>query len=95
MPFLTQTARPFTRERVESITPLGQMGVYGLYKGDRWIYIGRGDIRERLLAHLNGDNPCITREAPTHWVDEVTAAHVAREQELLREISTACNQRVG
>ena len=43
--------------------------------------MGRGDIRQRLLDHINGDNPCITRNAPTHWVDEVTSNAEAREKD--------------
>ena len=94
MPFVQQTVRAFTRENVEAITP-GQIGVYGLFKAGVWIYIGRGDIRTRLLSHLNGDNPCITRQGATHWVDEVTSDDVNREVQLLGEIATTCNQRVG
>ena len=36
------------------------MGCYGLYKTGQWIYVGKGDTRTRLLAHLNNHNPCIT-----------------------------------
>lgn len=94
MPFPTQTPRTFTRANVEAINA-GQIGCYGLYKAGSWIYVGRGDIRERLLAHLNGDNPCITREAPTHWVDVVTTQDAAREKELILELRPLCNQKVG
>ena len=94
MPFQQQTARTFTRANIEAIRP-GQMGVYGLFKPNTQIYVGSGDIRDRLLAHFNGDNPCITSEQPTHWVDEVTADYIQREKDLILELSTACNQRVG
>ena len=80
MPFPQQTPRALTNANVEAITP-GLMGVYGLFKLNQWVYIGRGDIRSRLLAHIGGDNPCITIQAPTHWVDEVTADHVNREKQ--------------
>lgn len=72
------------------------MGCYGLYGGSQgWVYVGKGDIRERLLRHVNGDNPCITRHQPTHWVDEVTSDHDRRERELILELKPTCNQRVG
>jgi len=95
MPFVLQTPRLFTRQNVESLA-LNQHGVYGLLKEGVWIYIGKGDIRQRLLDHLNGDNSCILQHQPTHWVDEVIAGDPsAREEELIREISPICNRRVG
>ena len=94
MPFPEQTARDFNKANVEALKP-GQMGCYGLYRGDLWVYVGKGDIRDRLMAHLNGDNPCITRERPTHWVDEVTANHAVRERALITEFDPECNKRVG
>jgi hypothetical protein len=94
MPFVEQTPRPFTKADVESVNP-NQMGVYGLFKQGEWIYVGKGDIRERLLAHFNGDNPCITRRAPDHWVGEVTKNYDNREKELILELTPTCNQKVG
>ena len=94
MPFPEQNPNAFTRTAIEALNS-DQTGVYGLYRQDVWIYVGRGDIRARLLDHLNGDNPCITREQPTGWVSEVTMYDVTREQELIRELRPACNQRVG
>jgi hypothetical protein len=58
MPFVNQTPRPFTRTDVESLKE-NQMGVYAIFRGDQCIYVGRGDIRQRLLTHLNGDISCI------------------------------------
>ena len=94
MPFPEQTTKNYTRQRIEQLSP-NQSGVYGIYKTNHWIYIGSGYIRARLLAHYNGDNPCITREQPTHWVDVLTPNYIAREKELIQEYSPACNQRVG
>lgn len=94
MPFPQQSARLFTKANIEAINP-GQNGVYGLYKANTWIYVGRGDIRTRLLAHFNGDNPCITAQGPTHWVDEVTSDDVNREKALILECSPVCNKKVG
>ena len=94
MPFAQQTPRAFIRTNIVDIPP-NHMGVYGLYQENRWIYIGSGDIRARLLAHLNGDNPSITREQPTHWVDEVGYKYVEREKDLILELNPVCNRRVG
>ena len=95
MPFVQQTPRLFSRQNIEALTP-GQMGVYGLYKQGGWAYVGKGDIRQRLLDHLNGDNPCITRQSPMHWVAEVTPGDPsARERQLTLELQPSCNLRVG
>ncbi len=94
MPFPSQDTRIFNRANIERLTP-NQDGVYGLLKTGILIYIGKGDIRQRLLDHLNGDIPCITREHPTHWVDEVTSNMDERERQLILEFSPICNQRVG
>lgn len=94
MPFLKQEPRAFNRQNIEALNP-NQMGVYGLFKPGQWIYVGSGDIRERLLAHVNGDNPCITTSKPTLWVGEVTTNYIQREKELTIECKPTCNQRVG
>ena len=95
MPFPQQQSRLFTRANVEALHP-NQLGVYGLFRQGVWVYVGKGDIRQRLLDHLNGDNPCITRENPTHWVDEVTNGDPSiREKQLITELQPVCNKRVG
>ena len=94
MPFPAQDSKPYTKQRVGNLKP-GQIGVYGLFRPDVWVYIGRGDIRERLLAHLGGDNPCITKEKPTQWVDIVTSDDVRKEKELITEFQPICNKKIG
>lgn len=94
MPFPQQTPRAFTRSNIEVLNR-NQMGCYGLLRGNMWIYVGKGDIRQRLLDHLNGDNPCITRSAPTHWVDVVANDYDNREKQLIMELLPTCNQKVG
>lgn len=91
MPFPNQTPRAFTKENILAINS-GQMGCYGLYRQGVWVYVGRGDIRQRLLDHFNGDNPCITRERPTHYVDVVCSDHVTREAQLINELKPICNK---
>ena len=95
MGFPQQTARTFTKASIESIKP-GTIGVYGIFRNQGpWIYVGRGDIRERLLVHLDGDNSCITSQNPTHYMDEITSNDVAREKQLIVELQPACNKKVG
>ena len=96
MPFPKQNARPFSRECIESLTP-NQHGVYGILNADGWIYIGRGDIRERLLAHFDGigDSAAILRKRPTRYVTELTDNDVAREAELIAELDPVCNRTAG
>ena len=94
-PFPNQRLRPFTRDGVEALAP-GQTGVYGLYRNDAWVYVGRGDIRARLLSHLNENDPDITREKPTHFVTRVTSDDEAVEKALIIELQPLANtKRVG
>jgi len=93
MPFL-HPLRPYTREHVESLNP-NQVGVYGIFSNGRCIYVGRGDIRERLLAHLDGYMACVSGSRMTHWTGEVTADHMLREQQLILELTPLCNLRAG
>ena len=79
---------------MEALKP-NQYGVYGLFKTGNCIYVGKGDIRSRLLDHLNGDNACITRHAPTHFVAAVTADADTRERQLILELGPVCNKRLG
>jgi len=95
MPFAQQVPRLFNHGNVEALKP-NQFGVYGLFKRGVWIYVGKGDIRKRLLEHLNGDKPCILRNSPTHWVDEVIGGDPSiREKQLILELRPLCNERVG
>ncbi len=97
MPFPAQQPRAFNRPNVEAINP-GQAGCYGLFREGRWVYVGKGDIRARLLAHLGGDNSCITRGRPTHWVDWVIPIKKemdSTEKALIAELNTECNEKLG
>ncbi len=94
MPFLKQADRPFTKYFIESLDT-NRMGVYGIFNKNKCIYIGRGDIRKRLLDHLNGDNQCILSLKPTHWFGEITTEMFERERELIRELHPVCNESSG
>jgi hypothetical protein len=88
MPF-AQPGRPFTRSDVESLRP-DLIGVYGLFRADAWVYIGCGNIKARLLAHLDGEDARIARERPTHWTLEITSLDAARARTLIAELAPIC-----
>lgn len=94
MPFPQQEIRSFTRNGIEWLLA-NQNGVYGIFKANLWIYVGRGDIRSRLLDHLGGDNPLILSYGPTHYVTLVTANDIAAEKQLILELRPVANQKVG
>ena len=92
MPFPPQTPRLFTRAGIEVLNA-NQNGVYGIFREGRWIYVGRGDIRTRLLSQVTGNNPAITAQRPTHFV--ATANDVTVERQLIVELQPIANQKVG
>ena len=94
MPFPRQDPRLFTRAGIEWLAP-NQKGCYGIFRSNAWVYVGRGDLRQRLLDHFNGDNPRITRENPTHYVTVVTADDVNMEKTLILELDPIANRKVG
>lgn len=94
MAFPLQAPRNFTKAGVEALDP-NQHGVYGIYHAKAWVYVGRGDIRTRLLSHVGGDNPRIIKENPTHFVAEVTKNEEVREKQLIVELNPIANQKVG
>jgi hypothetical protein len=93
MPFDNDQPWVFNRQGIESFGS-SQTGVYAIYNAQEWIYIGRGDIRQRLLDHFNGDIPSIGTHAPTHFRAEVTADAIKREKQLLREYPPVCNPQI-
>lgn len=94
MPFPSQTSRVFTRASIEELNP-NQNGVYGIFRQNAWIYVGRGDIRDRLLSHVAGNNPAITAERPTHYVTMITTNDVTVERQLILELTPLANKKIG
>ena len=94
MPFPKDATRLFTEEFVKQLEQ-GQKGCYGLRKGSTWVYVGKGDIRQRLLDHLGKDNACIVKQAPNNFVFVVTDEMDQMEKELIIEYNPICNERVG
>ena len=97
MPFNSNDTGAFNKAAIEALGP-NQMGVYGIYRGGQWIYIGAGDVRERLLSHLEGANSadaCIQAREPASWIAEMTSSYQGREGVLIREFKPPCNQLAG
>ncbi len=74
------------------------MGVYELGNHDNVVvYIGRGNLKERVAAHAGATGTCTGRNA-TRFRYEQTAAHISRERALFVEFKSthgglvpACN----
>ncbi len=98
MPWQGTPDLPYTRQGILDHAPSAP-GVYVISNGSSIIYVGESrDVQARLLAHVSGDNVCITMFTPTAWAYELVAAEegrAARQVELIRELSPACNQRPG
>ena len=94
MPFPKQTPRAYAKNMIEEVGE-DKVGCYGIYKAKRWIYVGKGNVRQRLLGHLAGDNPRITRYNPTNYVFVLTDDYDAEEKRLIKEYNPICNKKVG
>ena len=91
MPFATKM-RLYTRVSIESLNP-DQNGVYGIFQNNKPVYIGSGDIRARMLKHINGDNPCITQNNPNQWTAFLVSGDpTTKEGDLIREYRPICNK---
>lgn len=70
-------------------------GVYCLLdKEGKVLFIGKGNIRERLLGHWSRNNSTdaeIWSHAPATFRFELTDNPSAREAELVRELKPSCN----
>ena len=95
MPFPDQEPRPFTQEAIEAYAAEPR-GCYGLFNDADCVFVGRGRIRERLLAHLSGgvteEAHCIRDRAPTYWLVEETEDFIVRHLGLVVEYQPHCNR---
>ena len=89
---------PFMEGWVKANAPASS-GIYVLFStpGFTWevIYVGDSDnVRERLLEHLRGDNPCIAEKNPTSFIaEEVPAERRAERRDILiGEYDPLCNK---
>ncbi len=91
MPFGLQVPKPYTRESILGLIP-DQMGVYGLFKPNQWIYIGSGNVRKLLLDHINSKTDMIKSYSPAYFLTEIcnNAEHLKRR--LIQEYKPVCNK---
>jgi hypothetical protein len=86
MPFANPNGDAYTELCVEKHCPAAS-GVYVLYStgGFTWevIYVSESEnLRQSLLGHLRGDNPCIAQRQPMAYMyDLVDAEHLARRRD--------------
>lgn len=88
-----ESAYAFEEQSVLTYAP-HKMGVYLIYRTGKWIYVGHGDIQERLIAHVHGDKPDIQREDASWFMFETCKseeAAIAREKVLIFNYRPACN----
>lgn len=99
MPLSKAVLRPFTKNDILSLNP-NQYGVYAIFCGspsNSWVYIGRGDIRTRMLAHINGDIPEIFKYTPHKWAALIyaEAEQIVLEKQMILKYQPLCNKKVG
>jgi predicted GIY-YIG superfamily endonuclease len=97
MGFNSTTRNGFTEAGILASAPRAS-GVYGIFNGNEWIYIGEAaDMEARLFDHLRGNSDQssrISRRSPTGFLCEPCPVHLrlAREQALIRELNPTCNR---
>ena len=71
-----------------------QSGVYVLQAETTWIYVGETEnVQAQLLAHLDGDNMCITMHPTLTFSYELLSPVIRkwRRDDLIREYHPICN----
>jgi hypothetical protein len=93
VPFPEQSRRPFVAEEIERLPP-GCRGVYGLFNETGCVFVGKGNLRERLLSHLKSgfteEARCVRQSAPTFFLFEETENFVVRHMGLVVEYAPKC-----
>ncbi len=87
-------AYSWSKSWIEFMAPNAQ-GVYWIRdKEGRTIFIGKGNVRERLLGHWNRTNPsadlAIWDHDPRSFRFELTKHPARREAELIEELKPLC-----
>ncbi len=85
----------WSKSWIEFKAPNAQ-GVYTLRNREGTvIFVGRGNIRQRLLSHWNRENPSdavVWNYDPYAFSFELNDHPAEREAELIRELKPACRQ---
>jgi excinuclease UvrABC nuclease subunit len=97
MPFKDDFNLGFNEANIARYAPK-ESGVYGIYNGSDWLYVGEAlDMEVRLYEHIRGQSDQSARILPlkpTGFIFERCPAHLrkAREAELIRELDPICNR---
>src|SRR5271170_1478185 len=94
MPFPQENCFALTTASVRAHVPKSS-GVYGIFSGIQWIYVGEcSDIQQRLLSHISDTEPGIKRYGPTGFSFELQSdvSRAARRDTLSGELSAQCTE---
>jgi hypothetical protein len=94
MPFPQGNTFALSTNSVRAHAP-NSSGVYGIFNGSQWIYIGESrDIQLRLLAHLEDTEAYLKRFSPTGFSFELQpeVSREARRDALILELPVQYNQ---
>jgi hypothetical protein len=95
MPFPDQPRRSLNAEEIARL-PEGVRGVYGLFNEAGCVFVGKGNLKERLLSHLKAgyseEARCIRKNAPSYFLVEETENFVVRHMGLVVEYEPACGR---
>lgn len=95
MPFNRTQSIAFTPSNIRSSVP-NVGGVYGIFQGHEWIYVGESEhLQRQLLEHAGDLKHEMHSHHPTHFVYELTSERVPRQNQLIKECVPRCNKRVG
>jgi hypothetical protein len=93
VPFPDQPRRAFRADEIDRIRP-GVRGVYGLFSDAGCVFVGKGNLRERLSMHLKPgyteEARCIRKHAVTYFLVEETENFVVRHMGLAVEYAPKC-----
>ena len=93
MPFPEQPRRPFVAAEIDKLPPAPR-GVYGLFNEAGCVFVGKGNLRERLRLHLkpgySEEAQCVRKNAPTYFLIEETENFVVRHMGLTVEYAPKC-----
>jgi hypothetical protein len=95
MPFPPDNSFALTVNSVLAHAP-SSSGVYGIFSGIQWIYVGEcGDIKGRLLNHISDTEAGIKRFGPTGFSFELQpeGSRAARRDALHGELAAQCVER--
>ncbi len=94
MPFPQGNSFALSTNSVRAHAPQSS-GVYGIFNGSQWIYVGdSSDIQRRLLAHIDDTEAYLKRFSPTGFSFELQpeALREARRDALILELPVQFNQ---